>query len=254
MLTVLRIPVLSDNYMYLVHESETGVTAAVDPAAAQPVLDHLEQEGWNLDWILITHHHPDHVAGVPELKEKTGARVAGPAVERDTIPGLDVELREGETFALGSSTAQILETPGHTMGHISLWFEDDEVLFSADALFALGCGRVFEGTMEMMWRSLAKLRELPDDTKVYCGHEYTLSNARFAATVDPDNEELRERVDEIERQRAAGEPTVPSILGVEKRTNPFLRPDDPAIRARLGMHDASDAEVFAEIRTRKDNS
>ena len=254
MLTVLRIPVLSDNYMYLVHEAETDTTAAVDPAGAQPILDQLQQEGWSLDWILITHHHPDHVAGVPELKEKTGARVAGPAAERDTIPGLDVELREGETFELGSAKAQILETPGHTLGHISYWFEEDEVLFCADALFALGCGRVFEGTMEMMWNSLAKLRELPDETKVFCGHEYTLSNARFAATVDPDNEELRERVAEIEQQRANDEPTVPSILGVEKRTNPFLRPDDPAIRAHLGMQEVSDAEVFAEIRTRKDNS
>lgn len=254
MLTVLRIPVLSDNYMYLVHEAESGVTAAVDPAAAQPILDQLESEGWSLDWILITHHHPDHVAGVPDLKEKTGARVVGPAAERDTIPGLDVDLREGGRFELGSSTAQILETPGHTLGHISYWFEGDDVLFCADALFALGCGRVFEGTMEMMWNSLAKLRELPDETKVFCGHEYTLSNARFAVTVDPDNQELRERVAEIERQRAADEPTVPSILGVEKRTNPFLRADDPGIRAHLGLAEASDAEVFAEIRTRKDNS
>ena len=253
MLTVLRIPVLSDNYMYLVHEAESGATAAVDPAVAQPVLDHLEREGWSLDQILITHHHPDHIAGVPELKEKTGATVVGPAAERETIPGLDVELREGDSHELGAAEAQVLETPGHTLGHISFWFEDEEVLFCADALFALGCGRVFEGTMEMMWESLAKLRELPDDTKVFCGHEYTLSNARFAVTVDPDNEELRERAAEIERQRAADQPTVPSMLGVEKRTNPFLRPDDSAIRAHLGMPDASDAEVFAEIRTRKDN-
>ena len=149
----------------------------------------------------------------------------------------------------------MIETPGHTLGHISYWFEEDNVLFSADALFSLGCGRVFEGTMEQMWESLAKLRELPDDTVVYSGHEYTLGNARFALTVDPDNEALKERCEEVERLRAAGEPTVPSMLGVEKATNPFLRPDDAGIRAALGMAtDASDADVFAEIRTRKDQA
>jgi len=254
MLTIERLAVLSDNYMYLVHDAGDGTTAAVDPPVAAPVLQRLEAAGWTLDWILSTHHHPDHVHGNLELKEKTGARVAGPAAERDSIPGIDLELKEGDRFELGEATAQILETPGHTSGHISYWFEEDEALFCADALFVLGCGRVFEGTMEQMWGSLAKLRELPNDTKVYCGHEYTLANARFALTVDPDNEELQERAREIERMREEGEPTVPSVLGLEKRTNPFLRPDDEAIRRHLGMIDASDAEVFAEIRRRKDNS
>ena len=254
MLTIERLPVLSDNYMYLVHESETGTTAVVDPPEVAPVEARLNANGWSLDWILITHHHPDHINGVEELKAKHGCRVAGPAAENDKIPGIDVQLRGGDRFELGAAVAEMIETPGHTLGHITYWFEDDNALFSADALFALGCGRVFEGTPAQMWDSLSKLRELPDEALVYCGHEYTLGNARFAITVDPDNEALRERCEEIERLRAAGEPTVPSLLGVEKATNPFLRPDDADIRQFLGMEDASDAEVFTEIRTRKDNA
>jgi len=253
-LTIERLPVLSDNYMYLVHESESGVTAAIDPPVARPILERLAENGWKLDWILATHHHPDHVAGIAELKEATGAKVVGPAAERDTIPGIDLEVKEGDRFDLGASSSVVIETPGHTLGHISYWFEQDNALFCADALFALGCGRVFEGTMEQMWESLSKLRELPDEALVYCGHEYTLSNAQFALTVDPDNEALQDRCREIEALRSSDQPTVPSLLGLEKETNPFLRPDDPGIRARLGMEAASDADVFAEIRRRKDSA
>lgn len=244
------IPVLSDNYSYLVHEPDSGLTAIVDPPVTEPFQKVLADKGLRLDWILATHHHPDHVAGIPEIKAATGCKVAGPAGLAD----VDVVLEGGGTFELGSETAQVIATPGHTLDHLALWFEGSAALFSADALFALGCGRVFEGTMEQMWESLAKLGELPDETTVYCGHEYTQSNAKFAVTVDPDNQALAERAAEIDRLRSEGKPTVPSNLGVEKATNPFLRPADPAIRAHLGMEDATDAEVFAEIRKRKDNS
>jgi hydroxyacylglutathione hydrolase len=245
---------VGDNYIYFLREPESGVTACIDPAVAAPVLELLQSRGLGLDWILATHHHVDHVAGIPELKEKTGCRVLGPAGERVPIAGVDQGLAEGERVTLGSTEALVIETPGHTAGHISYFFAADRALFCADALFSLGCGRLFEGSPETMWTSLSKLRELPDDTRVYCGHEYTLSNARFALTVDPDNRALRTMAARVERQRARDEPTIPSRLGDEKQANPFLRPDDPAIRAGLGMETATDAEVFGEIRRRKDRS
>ena len=254
MLEIQTIPVLSDNYSYVLHDTGSGLTAVVDPPESRPIEKALAANGRGIDWIVITHHHMDHIAAVPELKARHGCKVVGPAADEHRIPELDLTVREGDRFELGEAEAHVIDTPGHTSGHISYWFERDRALFSADALFALGCGRVFEGTMEQMWSSLAKLRALPDDAIVHCGHEYTLSNAHFAVTVDPDNEELMERVAEIESLRRDGRPTVPSNLGVEKRTNPFLRPDDPGIRAALGMPDASDARVFGEIRTRKDNS
>ncbi|MCE2558102.1 MAG: hydroxyacylglutathione hydrolase [Acidobacteria bacterium] len=246
MLEIQTIPVLSDNYSYLLHETGSGKTAVVDPPETGPIEAALAARGFGIDWIVITHHHMDHIAAVPDLKAKYGCQVVGPAADEHRIPGLDLTVREGDRFQFGEAEAEVIDTPGHTTGHITYWFEKDRALFCADTLFALGCGRVFEGTMEQMWDSLAKLRAR--------GHEYTLSNAHFAVTVDPDNEELMERVAEIEELRRDGKPTVPSNLGVEKRTNPFLRPDDAGIRALLGMAGASDAEVFGEIRTRKDNS
>ena len=254
MLEIQTIPVLSDNYSYLLHETGSGKTAVVDPPETGPIEAALAARGFGIDWIVITHHHMDHIAAVPDLKAKYGSQVVGPAADEHRIPGLDLTVAEGDRFELGEAEAEVIDTPGHTTGHISYWFEDDKALFCADTLFALGCGRVFEGTMAQMWESLAKLRALPDDAIVHCGHEYTLSNAHFAVTVDPDNEELMERVAGIEELRRDGKPTVPSNLGVEKRTNPFLRPDDVGIRALLGMAGASDAEVFGEIRSRKDNS
>jgi hydroxyacylglutathione hydrolase len=252
-LEIEQIPVLSDNYVYLVHEPERGVTGVVDPAVAEPVLGRLRARDWKLDWILTTHHHADHTGGNLELKRATGCKVVGAKKDKGRIPGIDLEVEEGDRFDLGSASAQIFETPGHTSGHISYWFEDARALFCADTLFSLGCGRLFEGTPAQMWQSLSKLIALPDDALVYCGHEYTQSNARFALSVDPHNQALRARAEEIERQRAAGEPTVPTRLGEEKRVNPFLRPDDPAIRKQVGLEQASDVEVFAEIRKRKDS-
>ncbi|MDE2851141.1 MAG: hydroxyacylglutathione hydrolase [Acidobacteriota bacterium] len=254
MLEIQTIPVLSDNYSYVLHDTGSGKIAVVDPPETGPIEAALSASGFGIDWIVITHHHMDHIAAVPALKETYGCQVVGPAADQHRIPGLDLLVREGDRFQLGEAEAQVFDTPGHTTGHITYWFEDDRALFCADTLFALGCGRVFEGTMEQMWESLAKLRALPDDAIVHSGHEYTLSNAHFAVTVDPDNDELMDRVAEIEALRRDGKPTVPSNLGVEKRTNPFLRPDDAGIRALLGMAGATDAEVFGEIRTRKDNS
>ena len=247
------LPVLSDNYSYLVHEPAAGVTAVVDPPVAAPVLRRLDARGWKLDWILSTHHHSDHTAGNLEIKDATGCRVAGARADEARIPGIDLKLAEGDRFSLGEADAQVLETPGHTSGHISFWFSGSNALFCADTLFSLGCGRLFEGTPEQMWRSLSKFAGLPEDALVYCGHEYTAANARFALTVDPDNPALQARAAEIDRQRATGQPTVPTTIAAERAANPFLRAGDPAIRKRLGMESASDAEVFAEIRRRKDS-
>ncbi len=252
-LTIEMIPVLSDNYVYLVHETSAGVTGVVDPGEAAPVMARLEDKGWSLDWILTTHHHADHTGGNLELKETTGCRIAGPGKDAARIPGIDVKLAEGDRFKLGEAEAEIFETPGHTSGHISYWFSGSNALFCADTLFSLGCGRLFEGTPQEMWTSLQKFAALPDEVLVCCAHEYTQSNARFALSIDPDNAELKARAAEVDRQRAAGEPTVPTTLGLERATNPFLRPGDPAIRAKLGMEQAADVEVFAEIRQRKDS-
>lgn len=242
-----------DNFGILLHDSASGKTAAVDAPETGPILARLAAQDWRLDEILTTHHHGDHVAGNLPLKGAFACTITGPAGEAAKIPGLDRAVKGGDSFSFGSETVEVIDTPGHTLGHISYWFPDARLVFTADALFAMGCGRVFEGTPEMMWASLQRLAELPDDTRVYCGHEYTLANARFALTVDPDNAALAERTEEVKRLRAAGQPTLPTTIGLEKRTNPFLRADDPAIRKRLGMADADAVAVFAEIRRRKDS-
>ncbi len=246
------VPALSDNYIFMVFEPESGTSGVVDPAEAGPVLASLKASGRGLDWIITTHHHSDHVGGNLELKERFGCRIVGPRADRDRIPGIDVEVGEGDTFELGKAVAKVFDTPGHTRGHISYWFEEARALFCGDTLFAVGCGRLLEGDAPTMWSSLSKLMVLPDDTKVYCGHEYTLSNARFARTVDPDNLALSQRVAQIQSARGRNEPTIPTTIGREKATNPFLRAGNADIRRRLGMEDSSDAEVFGEIRRRKD--
>jgi hydroxyacylglutathione hydrolase len=252
MLQVERLPLLSDNYAWLLFDPDQGTSGVVDPGEAAPVLARLKALGRSLDWILCTHHHGDHVGGNMEIKGATGCRILGPAKDAGRIPGMDQGVAEGQVVTFGSARGQVLETPGHTTGHVSFWFADERALFCADTLFALGCGRLIEGDAPTMLRSLAKLRLLPDDAQVCCGHEYTQTNARFALTVDPDNADLRSRAAEVDEQRRRGELTVPSLLGLEKRTNPFLRWDDPGIRRQLGMARASDALVLGEIRGRKD--
>ena len=221
---------------------------------AAPVLSRLRELGRGLDWALITHHHGDHIGGLAELQAATGCRAIGPRADAARIPGLNVTVADGDEVRFGAQRVLVLETPGHTRGHISYWFPDGEALFCGDTLFALGCGRLFEGDAATMWRSLGKLMALPDATRVYCGHEYTLSNARFAVGIDPDNQALARRAKEIEAIRERGAPTIPTTIGVEKATNPFLRAADPALRRRLGLEGASDAEVFGEIRRRKDQA
>jgi hydroxyacylglutathione hydrolase len=252
-LDIRLVPLLSDNYGYLLHDAATGDTAVVDPSEAAPVLAVLEAEGWKLGHILNTHHHPDHIGGNAELKAATGARIAAPQADLHRIPDVDVPLAEGDRYTVGSSEARVFAVPGHTSGHIAFWFEADQALFSGDTLFSLGCGRLFEGTPEDMWRSLGKLRALPDATRVYCGHEYTQSNARFALTVEPENAALKARATEIAELRAAGRPTIPTLLGVEKATNPFLRADFAAVQEAMGLAGRSATDTFAAIRRGKDN-
>ena len=240
----------SDNFGVLLHDPATGATASIDAPEEKPILDALARRGWTLSHIFTTHHHNDHVEANLALKERFGVTIVGPA--RETIPGIDRKVDGGDSFEFAGRRVEVIATPGHTLGHICFHLPEDKLLFAADTLFALGCGRLFEGTPAQMWDSLSRLAVLPDETTVYFGHEYTLSNARFAKTVDPDNAALINRVAEIEALRAAGVFTAPTTIGLEKATNPFLRVGDAAIRRHLGMANASDAEVFAEIRGRKD--
>lgn len=252
-LEIVQIPVLSDNYVYLLHDRISGATAVVDPAEAAPVQAALAERGWTLTHILNTHHHHDHTGGNTALKAVTSCTVIGNRADAARLPGLDVGVGEGDTVTLGGFTAQVLEVSGHTVGHIAYWFPQARALFCGDTLFALGCGRMFEGDPATFWGSLAKLRALPDDTQVYCAHEYTLSNWRFAASVDPDNRLLQARGVAIKELRERGVPTVPSLLADEKATNPFLRADDADFAARLGLAGRPPHEVFAEVRRRKDS-
>lgn len=243
----------SDNFGVLLHDPETGQTASIDAPEERLIREALDRRGWKLTHILTTHRHGDHVEANEVLKKAFGARIIGPKAEAGDIPGIDETVAEGDVFDFSGHPVEVIETPGHTAGHICYFLPEDKLLFSADTLFVLGCGRLFEGSPATMWTSLQKLIALPDDTVVYCGHEYTLANARFAVTVDPDNKELAARAREIEKLRAEDKLTAPTTIGEEKATNPFLRPADPGIRATLGMQDASDADVFAEIRRRKDH-
>ncbi len=251
-LDVHMFPCLEDNYGYLVHDRDSGFTACIDTPEVEPILRALGEKGWTLTHILNTHHHFDHAGGNLELKEKTDAIIIGARKDAARIPGIDIQMGNEDVYLFGQHRMTILETPGHTSGHIVFYFADSGMLFAGDTLFALGCGRLFEGTPEAMWESLRRLRELPDATLVYCAHEYTQANARFAVTVDPDNTDLRMRCREIDKLRERGKPTVPTTIGLEKRTNPFLRPDNHDIRQAVGLMHADDQEVFAEIRARKD--
>ncbi|MCP1241974.1 hydroxyacylglutathione hydrolase [Acetobacter lambici] len=237
-LTIRAIPVLSDNYAWLLRDDATGVTAVVDPGEAPPIERALEQNGNRLDFILLTHHHNDHIGGTNTLRTRYHAKVAGPAAEQHRMPKLDLPLNDNDRIEIGQSAGRVLAMPGHTLGHIAYYFDQPPALFCGDTLFSLGCGRLFEGTAQQMFASLGKLRDLPEQTRVCCGHEYTLSNALFALHVDPDNPALQARVQEVRALRERGLPTVPSTLGLERATNPFLR--------------APNAQILSDLRKQKD--
>lgn len=251
-LEILQLPVLTDNYVYLLHDAASGETAAVDPAVAEPVLAALKEKSWRLNFIFNTHHHGDHVGGNLELKARTGCRIIASYSDRNRIPGLDRTVNEGDIVSLGGHRARVIFTPGHTGGHVVYYFAEDGLLFCGDTLFVMGCGRLFEGSAEQLWHSLQKLKNLPGSTQVYCAHEYTRTNGRFALTVEPDNRALQDRMARIERLCAQGRPTVPSTIAEEALTNPFFRESSPLIRRQLNMAGDSPVDVFARLRQLKD--
>jgi len=244
-------PCLSDNYGVLIHDPDSGATASIDAPEAAPVEAALKKTGWRLSDILVTHHHGDHTAGIPELKRHYKCRVVAPRREAQRIAEVDETVGEGDTVRVGGLQGRVIETPGHTAGHISYFFPVDKLAFVGDTLFSIGCGRVIEGDAQMMWQSLLKLRDLPDDTQFFCGHEYTEANIRFAKTIEPGNARLAARAAEVTKLRAAGNPTIPATIGAEKAENPFLRADLPDVAKAVGLAGSPAWKVFAEIRERK---
>jgi len=250
---ILRIPCRSDNYAFLLRNEAKNTTTLVDAPETTPLMDALQSRGWHLDDLLITHHHHDHVEAVEDLRARYNCRVVGASNDAHRLPALDVAVEDGQVFQTAGFDIQVMDVSGHTVGHVAFYIPDARAAFTADSLMALGCGRLFEGTPDQMWTSLCKLRDLPDETVIYSGHEYTQANGRFAATIEPDNAALAARIADIAAARAANIPTVPSLLSLEKATNPFLRAHLPAVKAALSMVKEPDAAVFAEIRRRKDN-
>ena len=246
-----QFPCLSDNFGVLIHDPATGATASIDAPEAAPIEAALRETGWTLSDILVTHHHADHTVGIAELKARHKCRVIGPRGEADKIADLDETYGGGDTVNVGSLVARVIDTPGHTAGHISLVFDEDKIAFVGDTLFSIGCGRVIEGTPAQMWESLLKLRALPDDVMFFCGHEYTQANVKFALTIEPENSALIARARDVDELREKGKPTLPATLGAEKAANCFLRADVPSVAAAVGMAGKPAAEVFAEIRARK---
>ena len=243
-------PCLKDNYGFLLHDPESGETATIDTPEASRILEEAHAKGWKITQIWNTHWHPDHAGGNADIVARTGARVVGPKEVERIGKGPDRVLNEGDTVKLGAVTARVLDTPGHTAGHIVYHLPEHRIAFVGDTLFALGCGKLFEGTAQQMWTSLGKLRAMPDDTTIYCAHEYTQGNAAFALTVDPENRDLQVYADEVATRRSTGRPTVPTSIGKEKRANPFLRADDPKLQAFVG-HAGDPVATFAEVRERK---
>jgi hydroxyacylglutathione hydrolase len=237
MLQIVAVPAFSDNYLWLVHDDASGETAVVDPGDGAPVLAEAEKRGWTIGQIWNTHWHPDHTGGNIAVKQATDARISGPAQEN--IPGRDVALGEGDEVRLGEHVGRVIAVPGHTLGHIAIVFDEDRTAFVGDTMFAMGCGRLFEGTPKQMYESLKRIAELPDDTRIYCAHEYTLSNALFATHAEPGNRDVTARLTEVKELRAAGKMTVPTTVAEERATNPFVR--------------ASSVETFARLRKDKDS-
>ncbi|MFZ2451092.1 MAG: hydroxyacylglutathione hydrolase [Methylovulum miyakonense] len=252
MLNIVQIPVLTDNYIYLIHDPVSAETAVVDPAVAQPVLDELAKRGWRLSYIFNTHHHGDHVGGNLELQAKTACQIIGPAADKHRIPGIDRCVSDQDVVTLGNHSAKVLETHGHTSGHVVYYFASENALFCGDTLFVMGCGRLFDGTIADLWQSLQKLQTLPATTRIYCAHEYTQSNGRFALTLEPENPVLQEKMVRVNQLRANGQPTVPSTIAEELATNPFLRTDSVELQKSLGLAGKGSLEIFTAIRALKD--
>lgn len=250
-LDLITIPCLADNYAYLLHNPATGQSALIDAPEAGPINAMLDDRGWTLDDLMITHHHSDHIDGVADLRGS--ARVIGAAADAHRLPALDLTVTGGDVITVLGEDCHVIDVPGHTIGHVAFYFPASGLAFTADSLMACGCGRLFEGTPAQMWTSLQALRALPPETLICSGHEYAASNARFAQSVDPTNLELAARVNRITTLRSAGKPTLPVRLSEERATNPFLRADDPGLQAAVGMQGASGLDVFTEIRRRKDH-
>jgi hydroxyacylglutathione hydrolase len=244
-------PCLKDNFGVLIHDPASGATAAIDAPEAAAVEAALQKTGWRLSEILVTHHHADHTQGIAEVKARHKCRVVAPRAEAARIAHVDDTVGEGDSVKVGGLQGRVIDTPGHTAGHISYFFPADKIAFVGDTLFSIGCGRVIEGNPEMMWHSLVKLRELPDDTQFYCGHEYTDANIRFARTIEPDNKALAARAEEVKKLLTAGKATIPATIGAEKAENPFLRADNADVAKSLGLSGKPAWQVFAEIRERK---
>lgn len=253
-LQIVLIPCYTDNYAVLLHDQNSKETICIDAPEARPILSALSERNWSLNTLLITHHHQDHISGIDQIKEITGAKTYGPEAEKLQIPNLDETVKEGTPITWSGRTIDVIETPGHTLGHVCYHFKDDKTLFTGDTLFALGCGRLFEGTPAQMWASLSKIMALPKSTKIYCGHEYTLSNAEFAIKQEPNNIDLQTRMLEIRAARGKNQPTLPTTLDLELRTNPFLRAASKELKEALNLQAASDEAVFTEVRHRKDKS
>ena len=253
MLEILQLPVLADNYIYLLHEPISRKTAAVDPAIAEPVITALKTQGWQLDYIFNTHHHNDHVGANLQLKQLTNCKIIAAKADQHRIPAIDIAVNHNDEIQLGNQTIRVIATPGHTSNHIVFYCAESQALFSGDTLFSLGCGRLFEGSAEQMWQSLQLIKQLPTNTQIYCAHEYTLSNSKFALSVEPNNIALNKRAIEVEKLRATNTSTLPSTLAEELATNPFLRTNSIAIRKLLNISENDEIRVFTELRKLKDN-
>lgn len=253
MLEIVQIPVLSDNYIYVLHDPETGQTAVVDPALAEPVMKAVNEKGWQLHYIFNTHHHGDHVGGNLELKRQTGCKIIASKYDQQRIPGIDITVTHGQQIALGTEMLDVIATPGHTSGHIVYYCQNSQALFCGDTLFSMGCGRLFEGSAEQMWHSLQLIKALPESTQIYCAHEYTKQNGNFALTIEAGNPELLRRLAEVNMLTAHSKPTIPTTLSQELATNPFLREQCAPIQQSLKMVGQAPVEVFAKIRQLKDN-
>ena len=253
MLEIFIINALSDNYIYILRNEHKNITSVIDPGEAEPVIKFLNNKRWNLDEVINTHHHHDHVGGNNKLLDVYKSKLIAPSYDKNRISNVDIFVSDNETLNIAGVFSKVIHTPGHTLGHVCFYMPGEKSLFSGDTLFYLGCGRVFEGTMEQMWSSLLKLRSLPDDTNVYCGHEYTLSNMKFANYIDTNNALLNKVSLEIKNKREKGLPTVPFNLGVEKKINPFLRADDDNFIKSVGLSSNNATESFGEIRLKKDS-